>query len=630
MQNNITALPHGTRLQNGKYAVAQVLGQGEFGVTYKGGNLLDKHYVAIKEYCPAGVIRQGTTIVPSNVTADIYRLGKDDFLCEAQTLKRFEDASIVRVLDTFEENNTAYIVMEFLEGQTLGTRIAEKGKLDEWEALDIGVRLAGALEIIHKAGILHRNIKPDNVMLSRSGRAVLIDFGIVHEYGGVNTPKTQVVTPGYSPIEQYAAQAKRGPATDIYSLGATLYHALSGQQPVAAKDRAINVPLVHLKTLAPQLSPFMASAIMHTLQMDITRRPQSASEFASQLRGQPVSPQFRTPPANSNSISTSTCNVVTQQAAGVANNESRDAQSSRQTMLYNKLERHTATVNALAFSPDGTKLASAGLDKVVNIWSWSGAAISAFIRANEIAVNSLTYSHDGVWLATGGRDKKVFILDGTMKNRVPLAILNDCHGVVNDVCFCPTRSELLVGDEGALTLWDAGTGTIKGRLERGCLALAWSPDGKTIAASDGVDKVLYLLDGQTLETTRQISIYQGIITDLAFSPDGKQLAICSDDGTIQVWDVATDKSVWEQRPAKVPATCVAWSPDGRLLAVGCREIVFLWTAKGELWRQYMKHKDTLRAIAFAPYPPAPFKYVVASASRDKTINLTRILCDEVP
>ena len=290
-------LPKGVRLNNGNYAVGEVLGQGGFGITYKGGDLSLRRYVAIKEFFPQGCARQESTVQPGGtLSAADYAGVKAKFIEEARTLARFSDPGIVRVFGVFEENNTAYMVMEFLEGSTLSKRMAEQTVLDEAEAVSIAEKVGGALKVVHAAGIIHRDLKPDNICLTNDGRVVLIDFGTARAFASGKTVKqTTMLTPGYAPLEQYGQQARFGAYTDIYALAATLYHAVTGQVPPQATDRASGVDLKAPKELNPKLSKTFSDALVWAMQVKAAERPQNIDEFLDAIRRPQAAPLVPAP-----------------------------------------------------------------------------------------------------------------------------------------------------------------------------------------------------------------------------------------------------------------------------------------------------------------------------------------------
>ena len=282
-------LPRNTRLHNGAYAVGEVLGQGGFGITYKGGDLSLRRYVAIKEFFPHGCIRQNTTVLPSQESAADYNAVKSKFVEEARLLAGFSHPGIVRVFGVFQENNTAYMVMEFLEGKTLGKLIEESGALSEKVALSHIRAVADALEHVHASNLIHRDIKPDNICVTGDGRTVLIDFGTARAFvSGKTVRQTAMLTPGYAPLEQYGQQARFGSFTDVYALGATLYHCLTGQMPAPATDRIAGVDVAPPHQLNPLVSLATSQAVMHTLQIKATERPQNMREFLAELDGSSV------------------------------------------------------------------------------------------------------------------------------------------------------------------------------------------------------------------------------------------------------------------------------------------------------------------------------------------------------
>jgi serine/threonine-protein kinase len=173
------------------------------------------------------------------------------------------------------------MVMEYLKGQTLAELLKQKqGKLSEAKALEHITKVGEALEILHQAQFLHRDIKPDNIMLVDDGRVVLIDFGAARDFTTTSTARhTTMLTPGYAPLEQYGRALKYGAFTDIYALASTLYHLLTGQAPVSAIERAAGVELKSVKELAPHVSLQVSEAIAKAMVMDVTARVQSVREF---------------------------------------------------------------------------------------------------------------------------------------------------------------------------------------------------------------------------------------------------------------------------------------------------------------------------------------------------------------
>lgn len=284
-------LSPGACLANGEYRIAQPLGQGGFGITYQGIDTRLNRPVAVKEFFPEGCWREGTTVVSAGRwTWDTYKNAKQKFLLEGQTLGQFNYPGIVRVFYYFEENNTAYMVMEYLQGKTLSQVLQQRqGKIPEAEALVYITKVAKALEILHSAQFLHRDIKPENIMLADDGRIVLIDFGAARDFANDRTTRyTTMLTPGYAPLEQYGRNLKHGAFTDIYALASTLYHLLTGKAPVSAIERAAGVKLKTVQEIRPQISTSVSQAIAKAMVMEVDRRIQSVGEFLDLLHADSV------------------------------------------------------------------------------------------------------------------------------------------------------------------------------------------------------------------------------------------------------------------------------------------------------------------------------------------------------
>ncbi len=287
-------LKAGTVVGAGRYRLDATIGRGGFGLTYRGFDRHQNRVVAIKELFLDGSIRRETRVIPpASLKPTDFDAARVSFLNEARTMARFSHSSIVGVLDTFEENNTAYMVMEFVEGESLGDRLTRSKTLEPAEVERIGIAVSEGLAVVHSANLLHRDIKPDNILLRNDGRVILIDFGSARDFSlGQQVQHTRLVTPGYAPLEQYQSQGRFGPYTDVYALGATLYHALTGVLPASSLDRAAlsvskgnKATLESPRVLQPQMSVALEKAILWALEIRVDARPQTALAFQEALRG---------------------------------------------------------------------------------------------------------------------------------------------------------------------------------------------------------------------------------------------------------------------------------------------------------------------------------------------------------
>ncbi|MCH5348870.1 MAG: serine/threonine protein kinase, partial [Oscillospiraceae bacterium] len=225
-------LPVGTRL-NDNIIIGRVMGRGGFGITYLSYDISMKKTVAVKEYYPKEIAfrsHSGTNMLIADAGAeDVFKKGAEKFYSEAEVATQFNgNPNIVSVYDHFRENNTVYLIMEYLDGITLKKYVRGHGRISDGQALFIMDKAAAALSIIHSAGVLHRDISPDNIMICMDGRIKLIDFGAARQIMSESSEDlTVLLKPGYTPIEQYTKKGRQGAWTDIYSLGASVYYALT-------------------------------------------------------------------------------------------------------------------------------------------------------------------------------------------------------------------------------------------------------------------------------------------------------------------------------------------------------------------------------------------------------------------
>ena len=287
-------LPPGTVLRE-RYLVGRVLGEGGFGITYIGRDLILDLKVAIKEYFPVDKATRDseTTLAVSSyfgTPSEQYDIGRTRFLREARTMARLDrQACIVNVKDFFEANNTAYIVMEYIDGTTFKDLVAQRGgKIPAQELLKIIEPLFGALSAMHEQKLLHRDISPDNLMLER-GLVRLLDFGCARESANGDATMTIMLRHGYAPLEQYqSSSGAQGPWTDVYALAATIYYCLTGRKPPQAMDRLLEDEMVPPRKLGVELTEIQEEALLKGLSVHPRARYQSVEEFHTALYKQGV------------------------------------------------------------------------------------------------------------------------------------------------------------------------------------------------------------------------------------------------------------------------------------------------------------------------------------------------------
>ena len=291
MEENLHCLRKGTRLI-GHYTIEGVLGQGGFGITYLGIDELHEKKVAIKEFFPQGIVTrnieyQDTVTVTFVGEKENYEKGKERFLKEARTMAKFsKDEGIVKALDFFEINNTAYIVMEYLEGITLKQYLRENQRIAPEDLIELLVPLIESLDEIHSQGMIHRDISPDNIMVLPDGRIKLMDFGAARDYTEFGEKSLSIVLkPGYAPPEQYQTHGVQGPWTDIYALCATMYKCITGENPPDAIDRVIDDHLKKISEFGIVIPPQEEAAIIKGMSVSAKDRYQDIKDFCEDLYG---------------------------------------------------------------------------------------------------------------------------------------------------------------------------------------------------------------------------------------------------------------------------------------------------------------------------------------------------------
>jgi serine/threonine protein kinase len=272
-----------------KYKIGRLLGRGGFGATYLAWDINLRVRKAIKEFLPRQLVSRvsgGGQVHPYSGSRDAFNVGLEQFLREARNLAQVRDNPvIIAVLDFFQENDTAYMVMEYLDGSTLEQYMTAKGRLDISVILELVVPVADALRACHAIGLIHRDIAPDNIFLTSDGRVKLLDFGAARfAIGSRSTNLSVILKEGYAPFEQYQRNGRQGPWTDIYALTATLYRLLTNELPTTAPDRVggTRLPLPAEKGIK------LAGGLQALLQKGLAIRPeeryQTVDAFLSDLK----------------------------------------------------------------------------------------------------------------------------------------------------------------------------------------------------------------------------------------------------------------------------------------------------------------------------------------------------------
>ena len=310
-------LKEGTLLQSGKYRIVRFINSGGFGCTYEALHTVFDEKVAIKEFfvkdfCNRDEDTFRVTVGTHSKKALVEKL-KGKFIEEAKSIRKLHHNGIVKVSDVFEENGTAYYVMDYIEGRSLKEVVEAEGKLSETEALRYIRQVSDTLKYVHSKNMLHLDIKPGNIMIDKYDTAILIDFGTSKQYDEVDGENTSTLlgkTPGYAPLEQYkqGGVSKFTPVTDIYAIGATLYKLVTGITPPEA-DEIYENGISFTEDM--HLSESMKGAVAFAMQPRRKDRPQSIEEFLNAFDKSAGSPKYGPSDDSSNIKKTSTSNEET-------------------------------------------------------------------------------------------------------------------------------------------------------------------------------------------------------------------------------------------------------------------------------------------------------------------------------
>ena len=306
-----THLKSGTRLQNGRYEIGSVIGQGGFGITYRAtaktiisgalGSHDAKITIAVKEfffadYCTRDADGRTVLTTATQSGSEMFERFRRKLIKEAHLLSSLRHPNIVSVIDIFEENGTAYMVMEYVEGRSLADIIKAEGALAPDRAVKYAAQICYAVDNIHRHNILHLDIKPGNILIDSEDNVKVIDFGISKQYdrGHVQTSTTPVgVSRGFAPIEQYSDVSHFAPQTDIYAIGATIYYMLTGNVPVESLLRMTTA----LPPLPASVPAHVGQAVERAMSLAATDRQQSAAELSAALNAEPIDGHIHSNPA---------------------------------------------------------------------------------------------------------------------------------------------------------------------------------------------------------------------------------------------------------------------------------------------------------------------------------------------
>ena len=624
-----------------RYRILEQAGKGGFGAVYKAQDTqFGNRLLAIKE------------MSQSNLNSQELAEATQAFKREALLLAGLTHPNLPRIYEQFSDMGRWYLVMDYIEGETLEAYLDTRGgKLplmgtgtSHVGVLNIGIQLCSVLNYLHmrQPPIIFRDLKPANIMLTAEGHIFLIDFGIARHFKpGQIKDTTALGSTGYAAPEQYG-RAQTTPRADIYSLGATLHQMLSGDDPAESP--------FHFAPLSGQHTPVLAdlnALLMRMLEVNNSQRPATVAEVQRELQriadiytvaqthplastlppgysatGNTYNPQGSYPPVTSAPVPS----TISQPQAKLP----KGPQPQKNTLFI--CSGHSSRVTSVAWSPNGTYLASASYDKTIRLWNATNGQHIQTYRGHSGRVNVVAWSPDGRHFVSASDDGSVHIWNTTSKN--PIFIFNEHAGNVTAVAWSPDGSRIAsAGINKVVLVWETVTGRVFFTFNKHSdhvTTLAWSPTGTSIASgSDDCTIQVWepLKDGRTNFFTslfvpqRRIYTYprhDHKVTAVAWSPDGRRIASTSADRTMQVWDVDTGKLGFIYQNSSASMNAVSWSSDSRYLAAASNDkTVHVWDSiTRNSITTYLGHTGYVTAVAWSPDRTA-----IASASVDRTVQV---------
>ncbi len=639
-----------------RYRILTMVGKGGFGAVYK---VMDTHLgnrvLAIKE------------MSQRNLSTQELVEATGAFKREALLLANLTHPNLPRIYEQFSDGGRWYLVMDFIEGDTLEETLDKSGgKLPVEKVLQIGIQLCSVLDYLHnrQPPIIFRDLKPANIMLTRQEHVYLIDFGIARHFKpGQSKDTTALGSTGYAAPEQYG-RAQTAQRADIYSLGATLHEMLSGSDPA---DSPFHFAPLHLQN-TPGLAN-LETLIMQMLEIDASKRPDSASRVMETLQriaalhsGVQTNPLQTTlttgprvgaatptvvggsQPSTSATFSPAPAAVAMATQApsqpkppGKQGQQKQQGQQSQQPKPANLLfacAGHSSRVTAVAWSRNGASLVSASFDKTVRVWNAANGDMTQTYRGHSDRVQAVGWSLDGRLVASAGNDRTVHVWNaatGALQR-----IYSGHSDAVLGLAWSPDGMRIASASaDKTVQVWEMATGrnifSYRGHTDAVC-AVVWSPDGKRLATG-GNDKVVqaWELNKDTkgnfftslLFSNRGSFAYRGHrgrINAIAWSPDGRRIASVGSDKSLQIWDASSGKLTFVYRHHSFAFNAVAWALNSRYLATGNNDkTVQVWdTLNKSTVCIYAGHSNYVTGVAWSPDGMR-----IASGSVDKTVQVWR-------
>ena len=573
-------LPEKTRLRRGDYELHLPIGSGSFGLIYAATDTRIGQLLAIKEFYPTDCVRtsENDWTVRSKAGGNSGELGvlRTQFEEEFRVLERFERPGIVKVYDLFEENGGVFLVMELLQGATFEELLSRYKTFEESLALWLIRQLVNTLETIHLSGLVHGDIKPENLFLTHEGQVILLDFGAVNHYLSRGKKSPRFLTPGYAPPEQYEPNRKPDPASDLYAVGATLYELLTGSPPPDSVQRTRGARLPSPSRKGADVTPETQSALGRTLSLTQEKRPSSAHALLgllpeSQMQGFYSAPpweQLTSWPEHRQAI----CKIC------LTSNEKflASADKSGELRLWS-LEQNRCIgvidfdkeVADIAIHPEDKFLAVALAGGQVELIDFSSGHSEGTLRTGAPPVSALSFSPDGRILICALYDGTIELRSMLKRNRKKS--LRAHESPVNDASFSPSgRLLALASNDRSASIWDLKSNRRVRQFSghhRPVQTARFSPSGKFLLTG-GSDMSLKVFDVKRGDEFRRLKGHEATVWDMLYLKDDHYLISCSADKTVRLWDMTRFREVGKLSLGEGWLTSMAFAHSSSTLYIG--------------------------------------------------------------
>ena len=624
-------------LRNHYRVIGRLSSEGGFSITYLAEDIdkLNERCV-VKQFAPK--IKETSGL---NKAIELFKQ-------EAQRLQKLgQHQQIPTLLAYFEQENYLFLVQQFIDGPNLLEELQQQGEYSDNKIREFLLDLLPVLTFIHEHGVIHRDIKPQNIIRRQdNGRLVLIDFGASKQLTATVHTKigTAIGSHGYVAKEQMQ-HGKTCPASDLFSLGSTCFHLLSGIPPsklwMEHGYAWVKIWRKYLKksdTNGVVKQVKIGKILDNLLEADVQKRYQSASEVIKDLKNQSsLLPKIPATQIGLTAIPSTSFTPLTKkqkkhllisggivllalasawylQMRRVINTESNQNQpisiSKNKSDFPITLKGHSSDVNTVVFAADGQKLFTGSDDKTIKAWNLNGKQEIFTLTGHSGWIWAIANSPDNKMLASGSADNTVKLWNPLTGKEI--RTLTGHSAGVTSVAFSQDGKTLASGSwDKKIKLWNPSTGkeirTLKGHLQT-VASVAFSPDGKMLASASW-DKTIKLWNLATGEEIRTLQGHSELIISIAFSPDGKTIASASKDKTIKLWDVDTGQLIRTLKGHFDKVNSVAFVPkssgnkslNNTIIVSGSNDnTIKLWNPQGELIHTFKKDPGYVYSIAISP------------------------------